>query len=75
MHLPVNIIERVMKPRWGKDGAPVAFPAADNAQKQLRRMCKNQLRIKRQAWEADMEALRLADLHQRQAAYREHLRR
>ena len=75
MHLPVNIIERVMKPRWGEKGAPETFPASDNAQKQLRRMCKNQLRIKRQAWEADMEMMRLADLHKRQAAYKEHLRR
>ena len=75
MYLPTNIIERVMKPRWGEQGAPTTFPASDNAQKQLRRMCKNQLRIKRQAWEADMEEQRLADLHARQKAYREHLRR
>ena len=55
MHLPVNIIERVMKGRWGEDGSPKIFPGKDNAQKQLRRMCKNQLRIKLQAWEEDME--------------------
>ena len=75
MHLPVNIIERVMKGRWGEDGSPKIFPGKDNSQKQLRRMCKNQLRIKLQAWEEDMEYVRQSEKRLRADAYREHLKR
>jgi len=75
MYLPTNIIERIMKGRWGSEGAPTSFPGNDNAQKQLIRMCKNQLRIKQAAWEDDMEIIRTAEKRNRAEAYRRHLKK
>ena len=75
MYLPTNIIERIMKGRWGTEGASRCFPGTDNAQKQLIGMCKNQLRIKREAFEADMEDIRTLERRQRELAYKEHLKR
>lgn len=72
--IPTNIIERVMKGRWGSEGAPTCFPGNDRSQKRLILMCKNQLRIKLEAFEMDMEIIRTAEKRNRALAYREHLK-
>jgi hypothetical protein len=72
--IPVNIIERIMKGRWGSDGAPTCFPGEDRSQHRLIVMCKNQLRIKKQAFEMDMEIIKNAEKLNRAVAYRKHLK-